>query len=118
MAVARLSAIIPAGGAYNSDRNINEDGFVIKKVLFPYRQQTQTNLKTNLWLTMSVPTPAYKKNTFQWRYLSSNVGSLCLMHSRWTSTAVIAVDKDQVFSCPDLRRIEDVGPEEMYLNDI
>ena len=33
VAVARLSATIPAGGAYNSDRNINEDGFVIKKMM-------------------------------------------------------------------------------------
>ena len=31
VAIARLSANIPTGGAYNSDRFINEDGFVIKK---------------------------------------------------------------------------------------
>ena len=33
VAVARLSANVPAGGAYNNDRIIPEEGFVIKEKL-------------------------------------------------------------------------------------
>ena len=57
VAVARLSAVIPAGGQYNADRNVNEDGFVIRKMMaiWSKRQMMFDKAKENNFKHLDVP---------------------------------------------------------------
>ena len=93
VAVARLSTIIPAGGQYNSDRNVVENGFVITKMMAVWSKKqmmcakaTESNFKhldvtapMNAYAVTNyvgyIPIQATDTDEFKDQYLAHHVGT-------------------------------------------
>ena len=165
--MARLSANIPAGGAYNADRVIDVEAFVIKEKMaiwsrkqMLFAKASESNFKhLDVTAPMNaypvgnyvnyIPIPALDTSKFVDEFMAHHSTSspglqrehilvafsifqcgLQLIEEQQVDEhcrqihgltdgintlsplQVITLDKDQVFKCPSLQRMEDVGPEE------
>ena len=166
-AIARLRANVPGGGLNDTDKDIPEEGFVVKKKLAEWAKKqmlfSKASEKNFVHLDVAAPMSAYRVGNyvnyipirildteqFKAEFITKHGTDVPKLKKEHISVAfsifqcglqlveeqqvdehcrqthglveginslsplqVITVDRDQVFKCPDLQRMEDVGPEE------